>query len=161
MTHEETIKALEELIVYLNGCIVQKNITLNTKRYIIDCLVRIGINNAIINTIKSINIKENALSFLAQCNPGIAEYEKQRYEKNRQSIQSILNILTLEKVRFVEEDARQRAIAEQEKNIKLQEAAIAEQKKGNEIQNRALWLSVIATIASVIATVISIIALYK
>ena len=52
-------------------------------------------------------------------------------------------------------------IAEQEKNIKLQEAAIAEQKKGNEIQNRALWLSVIATIASVIATVISIIALYK
>ena len=45
MTHEETIRALDKLIVYLNGCILQKNITLNTKRYIIDCLERIGINN--------------------------------------------------------------------------------------------------------------------
>ena len=161
MTHEEAIKALDKLIVYLNGCILQKNITLNTKRYIIDCLERIGINNTIINTINSIGIKENAFSFLAQYNPEIAEHEKQTYEKNRQAIQSILNILTLEKARFVEEEARQRAIEEQEKNIKLQEAAIAEQKKGNDIQNRALWLSAIATIASVIATVISIIALYK
>ena len=83
------------------------------------------------------------------------------YEKNRLSIQSILNILTIEKTRLVDEDARQRAVEEQKKNNELQEKAVAEQKEANRISKRALWFSAIATIASVIATVISIIALCR
>ena len=159
MTHEETIRALDELIVYLNGSIVQKNITQNTKRYIIDCLIRNGISKSIINTVNSIEIKENAFSYLAQYNSDVEEYEKKMYEKNRLSIQSILNILTIEKTRLVDEDARQRAVEEQKKNNDLQEKAVAEQKEANMIQKRALCLSAIATVASVIATIVSIIAL--
>lgn len=161
MTHAETIRALDELIVYLSGCIVQKDITRNTKRYIIDCLIRNGISKSIINTVNSIEIKENAFNYLAQYNSDVEEYEKKMYEKNRLSIQSILNILTIEKTRLVEEDTHQRAVEEQKKNNELQEKAIAEQKEANRISKRALWFSAIATIASVIATVISIIALYK
>ena len=149
MTHEETIRALDELIVYLNGSIVQKNITQNTKRYIIDCLIRNGISKSIIN----------AFSYLAQYNSDVEEYEKKMYEKNRLSIQSILNILTIEKTRLVDEDARQRAVEEQKKNNDLQEKAVAEQKEANMIQKRALCLSAIATVASIIATIVSIIAL--
>ena len=74
MTHEETIRELDELIVYLNGSIVQKNITQNTKRYIIDCLIRNGISKSIINTVNSIEIKENAFSYLAQYNSDVEEY---------------------------------------------------------------------------------------
>ena len=159
MTHEETIRALDELIVYLNGSIVQKNITQNTKRYIIDCLIRNGISKSIINTVNSIEIKENAFCYLAQYNSDVEEYEKKMYEKNRLSIQSILNILTIEKTRLVDEDARQRAVEEQKKNNELQEKAVAEQKEANMIQKRALCLSAIATVASVIATIVSVIAL--
>jgi hypothetical protein len=51
--------------------------------------------------------------------------EKERIERNKQSIQSMIDILSAERARFVEEEAHQRAIEEQTKNLKMQGRAIA------------------------------------
>lgn len=165
MTHEETIKALDNLIVYLKACIVKKDITKETKyyvNYVINSLPKDGISNTIIPTINSIEIRECVLSFLADYNSDYRKHYNEIFEKNKTAICSVIDILTIEKERIerlVDNKERERANEEQRKNAELQQKTLAEQKKSNEIQYKAFWCSIIATIASIIATIVSIIAL--
>ena len=162
MTHEETIKALDKLIVYLNACVVKKDITKETKYYVINSLPKDGISNTIIPAINSIEIRECVLSFLADYNSDFRKHDNEIFEKNKTAICSVIDILTIEKERIerlVDNKERERANEEQRKNAELQQKTLAEQKKSNEIQYKAFWCSIVATIASIIATIVSIIAL--
>lgn len=162
MKHEETIRALDELIVFLNRISTEKDLPYSLVDNIISRLREIDVSNTTIRAIANIKI-EGTGSFHHYC----AEFlhlEQEKQNRNRRSIQSMIEILKVEQERhrqILNEEEKQKAIEEQTKNLELQEKAIAEQKKGNRIMTWTLWASGIATIASVIATVISIIALYK
>ena len=162
MTHEETIRALDNLIVYLNRINTEKDLPYNLVDNIISRLREIDVSNTTIRAIANIKIEDTG-SFHHYC----AEFlhlEQEKQDRNRRSIQSMIEILKVEQERHKQiliEEEKQKAIEEQTKNLELQEKAIAEQKEANRISKRALWFSAIATIASVIATAISIIALYK
>lgn len=162
MTHEETIKALDELIIYLNRINTEKDLPNNLVDNIIGRLREIGVSNTTLRSIA--NIKIESIGAFTQYCAELLHYEQEKQNRNRRSIQSMIEILKLEQEnqkRTLREEEKQKAIEEQRKNIELQEKSIAEQKEANRISKRALWLSAIATIASVIATVFSIIALYK
>ena len=159
MTHEETIRALDELIVYLNNCIVQRNISEQTKKYVIKELTQIGISNTTIQTVACVKIKEMAFGFFAEYNSDFKTYKTEVFDNNKKKILSIINIITAEKEKqesFVEEDARQRAIEEQRKNLELQEKAIAEQKKGNQIQYKAYLCSIFAMLIALVSLIVAI-----
>ena len=160
MTHEETIRALDNLIVYLNRINTEKDLPYNLVDNIISRLREIDVSNTTIRAVANIKI-EGTASFHHYC----AEFlhlEQEKQNRNRRSIQSMIEILKVEQERHKQiliEEEKQKAIEEQTKNLELQEKAIAEQKEANMIQKRALCLSAIATVASVIATIVSIIAL--
>lgn len=162
MTHEETIRALDELIVFLNRINTEKDLPHNLVDNIISRLKGIDVSNTTIRAISNIKI-ENTSSFHHYC-AELLHLEQEKQNRNIRSIQSMIEILKVEQERHKQiliEEEKQKAIEEQTKNLELQEKAIAEQKEANRISKRALWFSAIATLASVIATVISIIALYK
>ena len=162
MTHEETIRALDELIVFLNRINTKKDLPHNLVDNIIRRLKGIDVSNTTIRAISNIKI-ENTSSFHHYC-AELLHLEQEKQNRNIRSIQSMIEILKVEQERHKQiliEEEKQKAIEEQTKNLELQEKAIAEQKEANRISKRALWFSAIATLASVIATVISIIALYK
>ena len=162
MTHEETIRALDELIVFLNRINTEKDLPHNLVDNIIRRLKGIDVSNTTIRAISNIKI-ENTSSFHHYC-AELLHLEQEKQNRNIRSIQSMIEILKVEQERHKQiliEEEKQKAIEEQTKNLELQEKAIAEQKEANRISKRALWFSAIATLASVIATVISIIALYK
>ena len=114
-------------------------------------------------TIRAIaNIKIASTGSLPQYCAELLHLEQEKENRNRRSIQSMIEILKVEQERHKQiliEEEKQKAIEEQTKNLELQEKAIAEQKEANMIQKRAFCLSAIATVASVIATIVSIIAL--
>ena len=157
MTHEETIKALDNLIVYLNRVILEIKLSRHFKDNVVGKLREMNVSNATIHAVANVEIEEYNSNSLSHRIMELQHLEKARIERNKQSIQSMINILIKEQEhhkRILEDES-------QKKNLELQEKAIAEQKEANRISKRALWFSAIATIASVIATVISIIALYK
>lgn len=162
MTHEETIRALNELIVFLNRINTEKDLPYNLVDDIISRLKGIDVSIETIRAISNIKIENTGL-FHHYC-VELLHLEQEKQNRNRRSIQSMIEILKVEQERHKQiliEKEKQKAIEEQTKNLELQEKAIAEQKEANRISKRALWFSAIATIASVIATAISIIALYK
>ena len=164
MTHQETIRALDELIVYLKSALLDVKLSRYFKDNVIRRLREINVSNTTIQSIANIEIEEYNSNSLSHYVMEMQHLEKERIERNKQSIQSMIDILKVEQERhkrILIEEEKQKAIEEQTKNLELQEKAIAEQKKGNRIMTWTLWASGIATIASVIATVISIIALYK
>ena len=164
MTHEETIRSLDELIVNLNSAILEVKLSRYFKDNVIGKLREINVSNATMQAIAKIEIKEYNSNSLSHYVMELQHLEKDRIERNKQSIQSMIDILKVEKERHKQiliEEEKQKAIEEQTKNLELQERAIAVQKESNRISKRALLFSAVATIASVIATVISIIALYK
>ena len=160
MTHEETIRALDELIVFLNRINTEKDLPHNLVDDITSRLKGIDVS---IETIRAIsNIKIASTGSLPQYCAELLHLEQEKENRNRRSIQSMIEILKVEQERHKQiliEEEKQKAIEEQTKNLELQEKAIAEQKEANMIQKRALCLSAIATVASVIATIVSIIAL--
>ena len=162
MKHEETIRALDELIVFLNRISTEKDLPYSLVDNIISRLKGMDVSNTTIRAIS--NIKIESTGSLPQYCAELLHKEQEKQNRNRRSIQSMIEILKVEQERhrqILNEEEKQKAIEEQTKNLELQEKAIAEQKKGNRIMTWTLWASGIATIASVIATVISIIALYK
>lgn len=162
MTHEETIRALDGVIVYLNRINTEKDLPYRLVDDIISRLKGMDISNTTIRAIS--NIKIESTGSLPQYCAELLHFEQEKQNRNRRSIKSMIEILKVEQERnkqILLEEEKQKAIEEQTKNLELQEKAIAEQKKGNRIMTWTLWASGIATIASVIATVISVIALYK
>ena len=153
MTHEETIKALEELIVNLNSAILEVKLSRHFKDNVIRKLREINVSSTTINTIANIEIEEYNSNSLSHYVMELQHLEKERIERNKLSIQSMIEILTVEKVRFVEEEARQKAIEEQTKNLEMQEMAIAEQKKGNRIMIWTLWATAIGIIISIVIAI--------
>ena len=164
MTHQETIRALDELIVYLKSALLDVKLSRYFKDNVIRRLREINVSNTTMHAVANIEIEEYNSNSLSHYVMEMQHLEKERIERNKQSIQSMIDILKVEQERHKQiliEEEKQKAIEEQTKNLELQERAIAEQKEANRISKRALLFSAVATIASVIATVISIIALYK
>lgn len=160
MTHEETIRALDELIVFINRINTEKNLPYNLVDNIISQLRGMDVSNTTIRAIA--NIKIASTGSLPQYCAELLHNEQEKQNRNRRAVQSMIDILKVEKERHKQiliEEEKQKAMEEQAKNLELQERAIAEQKEANRISKRALWFSAIATIASVIATIVSIIAL--
>ena len=153
MTHEETIKALDKLIAYLNSAILEVKLSRHFKDNVIRKLREINVSSTTINTIANIEIEEYNSNSLSHYVMELQHLEKERIERNKLSIQSMIEILTAEKVRFVEEEARQKAIEEQTKNLEMQEMAIAEQKKGNRIMIWTLWATAIGIIISIVIAI--------
>ena len=153
MTHEETIKALDKLIAYLNSAILEVKLSRHFKDNVIRKLREINVSSTTINTIANIEIEEYNSNSLSHYVMELQHLEKERIERNKLSIQSMIEILTAEKVRFVEEEACQKAIEEQTKNLEMQEMAIAEQKKGNRIMIWTLWATAIGIIISIVIAI--------
>ena len=79
--------------------------------------------------------------------------KKERIERNKHSIQSMIDILQEERGRFkriMDDEAQKEAIKKDAKNLELQEKAIAEQKKGNRIMTWTLWATAIGIIISIV-----------
>lgn len=162
MTHEETIKELNNLIIYLNRYIADNEPPSNLVENVISKLRELDVWANVVRSIESFKIERP--NTMSQYIMELQHIETDKQNKNRASIQSMIDILKVEQERhkqIIIEKEKQKAIEEQTKNLELQERAIAEQKEANRISKRALLFSAVATIASVIATVISIIALYK
>ena len=113
-------------------------------------LKEINVSNTTIQSIAKIEIEEYNSNSLSHYVMDLQHLEKERIERNKQSIQSMIDILSAERARFVEEEAHQRSIEEQTKNLKMQEKAIAEQKKGNRIMTWTLWATAIGIIISIV-----------
>ena len=150
MTHEEAIKALNNLIVYLNSALLDVKLSRYSKDNVIGKLREINVSNTTIQSIAKIEIEEYNSNSLSHYVMDLQHLEKERIERNKLSIQSMIDILSAERARFVEEEAHQRAIEEQTKNLKMQEKAIAEQKKGNRIMTWTLWATAIGIIISIV-----------
>lgn len=161
MTHEEAIKALDKLIVYLNSAILEVKLSRYFKDNVIRKLREINVSNATIQSIAKIEIEEYNSNSLSHYVMEMQHLEKERIERNKHSIQSMIDILKVEQERHKREldfEAQQRTIEEQKKNIELQQVALAEQKKGNKIQYKAYVCSIVAI---AIALVSLIVAIYK
>lgn len=143
MPHDKVIETLNGLIVELNTCLIQYSSKYN-KQYIISMLHKIGVSPTTIDTINSIEIKEYRPLFFAQHNDLCKELDNKARSRYTSSIQLIIDMLTREKQRF-----------EKMKEAELQQRAIAEQKKGNEIQKRALYVSIVAIIISLLSLVVA------
>lgn len=149
MTHEETIKALDELIVYLNRIIAENEPPSNFVNNVIHKLKELDISANVIKTIAGIEIEQPNSFF--QYSLDLQHFESERKKKNRASVQSIIDILKVEQElhkRILEEEDKRRVIAEQKKNFELQEIAIAEQKESNKL---AIWAIIIAVLSLLIS----------
>lgn len=161
MTHEETIRALNKLIVYLNSALLDVKLSRYSKDNVIGKLREINVSNTTIQSIAKIEIEEYNSNSLSHYVMDLQHLEKERIERNKLSIQSMIDILKVEQERHKREldfEAQQRTIEEQKKNIELQQVALAEQKKGNKIQYKAYVCSIVAI---AIALVSLIVAIYK
>lgn len=149
MTHEETIKALDKLIVYLNRIIAENEPPSNFVNNVIHKLKELDISANVIKTIAGIEIEQPNSFF--QYSLDLQHFESERKKKNRASVQSMIEILKLEQElhkRILEEEDKRRVIAEQKKNFELQEIAIAEQKESNKL---AIWAIIIAVLSLLIS----------
>ena len=161
MTHQETIEELNNLIVYLNSALLDVKLSRYSKDNVIGKLREINVSNTTLQAIANIEIEEYNSNSLSHYVMEMQHLEKERIERNKQSIQSMIDILKVEQERHKREldfEAQQRTIEEQKKNIELQQVALAEQKKGNKIQYKAYVCSIVAI---AIALVSLIVAIYK
>ena len=153
MTHEEAIKALNNLIVYLNSAILEVKLSRYSKDNVIAKLREINVSNATIQSIAKIEIEEYNSNSLSHYVMDLQHLEKERIERNKHSIQSMIDILQEERGRFkriMDDEAQKEAIKKDAKNLELQEKAIAEQKKGNRIMTWTLWATAIGIIISIV-----------
>jgi hypothetical protein len=156
MTHEEAIRALDKLIVYLNSALLDVKLSRYFKDNLIGKLKEINVSNTTIQSIAKIEIEEYNSNSLSHYVMDLQHLEKERIERNKQSIQSMIDILKVEQERhkqMVIEEEKQKAMEEQTKNLELQERAIAEQKKGNRIMTWTLWATAVGIIISVVIAV--------
>lgn len=161
MTHEETKKALDKLIIYLNSAIGEVKLSRYFKDNVIGKLREINVSNATMQAIAKIEIKEYNSNSLSHYVMDLKHLENKRIEGNKQSIQSMIDILTKEQEWHKEiliQAEKQITLLIDKKNLELQETAIAEQKKGNKIQYKAYVCSIVAI---AIALVSLIVAIYK
>ena len=161
MKHEEAIRELDNLMVYLNSAILEVKLSRHFKDNVIGKLREINVSNATIYAVANIEIEEYNSNSLSHYVMEMQHLEKERIERNKHSIQSMIDILKVEQERHKREldfEAQQRTIEEQKKNIELQQVALAEQKKGNKIQYKAYVCSIVAI---AIALVSLIVAIYK
>ena len=153
MTHEEAIKALDELIVYLNSTILDTKLSRYSKDNVIGKLREINVSNTTIQSIAKIEIEEYNSNSLSHYVMDLQHLEKERIERNKHSIQSMIDILQEERgrlKRIMDDEAQKEAIKKDAKNLELQEKAIAEQKKGNRIMTWTLWVTAIGIIISIV-----------
>ena len=153
MTHEEAIRALDNLIVYLNSAILEVKLSRYFKDNVIRRLREINVSNTTMYTVANIEIEDYNSNSLSHYVMEMQHLEKERIERNKQSIQSMIDILKVEQERhkrILIEEEKQKAIEEQTKNFELQEKAIAEQKKGNRIMTWTLWATAIGIIISIV-----------
>lgn len=148
MTHEETIKELNNLIIYLNRYIADKEPPFNLVNIVISKLSELNVLGNVIRSIEYFEIERP--NTISQYSMELQHLETERQNRNRASIQSMIEIIG-------KEQERHKRILDEE----AQQASIAEQREGNEIMRRTLRWSIVAAIASVIAAIISFIALIK
>ena len=149
MTHEEAIKALNNLIVYLNSALLDVKLSRYFKDNVIEKLREINVSNTTMHAVANIEIEEYNSNSLSHYVMDLQHLEKERIERNKQSIQSMINILIKEQEhhkRILEDES-------QKKNVELQKTAIAEQKKGNRIMTWTLWATAVGIIISVVIAV--------
>ncbi len=159
MTHQETIRALDELIVYLKSALLDVKLSRYFKDNVIRRLREINVSNTTIQSIANIEIEEYNSNPFSHYVMEMQHLEKERIERNKHSIQSMIDILKVEQERHKREldfEAQQRTIEEQKKNIELQQVALTEQKKGNKIMTWTLWTSVVAIIIALISLIVAI-----
>lgn len=155
MTHQETIRALDELIVYLKSALLDVKLSRNFKDNVIRRLREINVSNTTMYTVANIEIEDYNSNSLSHYVMDLQHLEKERIERNKQSIQSIIDILTKEQEwhkQILIQAEKQITLLIDKKNLELQETAIAEQKKGNRIMIWTLWATAVGiTISIVIA----------
>ena len=148
MTHEETIKELNNLIIYLNRYIADNEPPSNLVENVISKLRDLDVLGNVVRSIESFKIERP--NTMSQYIMELQHLETDKRNKNRASIQSMIEILG-------KEQERHKRILDEE----AQQTSIAEQREGNEIMRRTLRWSIVAAVASVIAAIISFIALVK
>lgn len=148
MTHEETIKELNNLIIYLNRYIADNEPPSNLVENVISKLRELDVLGNVVRSIESFKIERP--NTMSQYIMELQHLETDKQNKNRASIQSMIEILS-------KEQERHKRILDEE----AQQTAIAEQREGNKIMRRTLRWSIVAAVASVIAAIISFIALVK
>lgn len=148
MTHEETIKELNNLIIYLNRYIADNEPPSNLVENVISKLRELDVWANVVRSIESFKIERP--NTMSQYIMELQHLETDKQNKNRASIQSMIEILS-------KEQERHKRILDEE----AQQTSIAEQREGNEIMRRTLRWSIVAAVASVIAAIISFIALVK
>ena len=148
MTHEETIKELNNLIIYLNRYIADNEPPSNLVENVISKLRELDVWANVVRSIESFKIERP--NTMSQYVMELQHLEIDKQNKNRASIQSMIEILS-------KEQERHKRILDEE----AQQTSIAEQREGNEIMRRTLRWSIVAAVASVIAAIISFIALVK
>ena len=148
MTHEETIKELNNLIIYLNRYIADNEPPSNLVENVISKLRELDVWANVLRSIESFKIERP--NTMSQYIMELQHLETDKRNKNRASIQSMIEILG-------KEQERHKRILDEE----AQQTSIAEQREGNEIMRRTLRWSIVAAVASVIAAIISFIALVK
>lgn len=134
MTHEETIKAIDELIVFLNSINTEKDLPYKLVDNVINQLRGIEVSNTTIRSISNIKI-ESPISLPSFC-MDLHHLEVERQNNNRRSIQSMIEILEVEQKHHKQiliDEEKQKAIEEQKKNIELQQVTITEQKIGKKL----------------------------
>ena len=142
MPHDKVIETLNGLIVELNACLMGNRKC--NKIDIIHKLINTGVSAETISAVQGIDVTEYTPSYLASYCAEFKKYDDNAHSRYTSSIQLIIDVLTREKQRF-----------EKMKEADLQQRAIAEQKKGNEIQKRALYVSIAAIIISLLSLVVA------
>ena len=80
MTHEETIRALDNLIVYLNSAILEVKLSRHFKDNVIRELREINVSNATIYAVANIEIEEYNSNSLSHYVMEMQHLEKERIE---------------------------------------------------------------------------------
>ena len=159
MTHEETIRELDNLMVYLNSAILEVKLSRHFKDNVIRKLREINVSNATIYAVANIEIEEYNSNSLSHYVMEMQHLEKERIERNKHSIQSMIDILKVEQEQHKQiliEAEKQITLLIDKKNLELQETAIAEQKKGNKIQYKAYVCSIVAIAIALISLIVAI-----
>lgn len=142
MTREETIKLLDSLTVYLNGCLLHDYSLNSIKTYILQSLRKITVSAATLRSIENIEIEDYSRNNLIRQFYGSKEYEKMEKEAYKNTIQSMINILRSER------EAQMLAMQGE-----VQKVNLIQQKRSNRIQIWALGF----TIATLVATLVMLV----
>ena len=156
MTHQETIRALDELIVYLKSALLDVKLSRNFKDNVIAKLREINVSNTTLQAVANIEIEDYNSNSLSHYVMEMQHLEKERIERNKHSIQSMIDILTKEQEwhkQILIQAEKQITLLIDKKNLELQETAIAEQKKGNKIQKIAFVVTTAISLIALIATI--------